>query len=120
MTLMGEDIDLFFHPGGIRPGTILEVGDTASFAGQLAPTLATEVSIEVTSPGGSKTQINGISNKIGYFYAPESDIVVDEPGVWTAKVTATFKGQTSAGQVTQRLLPAEHATEFDDALFFHG
>jgi hypothetical protein len=101
MSLKGEDIDLFFHPTGVRPGSILEVGDSASFAGQIAPTLGTQVSIRVTAPSGEQYEVNGRSNKVGYFYLPNSDFIVDEPGVWTARVVATFRGKTSAGQVSE-------------------
>ena len=73
----------------------------ASFSGQIAPTLGTQVSIKVTAPSGAQYQVGGKSNKVGYFFEPESDFAVDEAGVWTARVTATFKGRTSTGQVTE-------------------
>lgn len=100
MTLHGREIDMFIHPTGIRPGTILEVGDTISFSGQVAPTLASEVSVEVRSPSGVRHVIEGAANKVGYFYQPARDFVADEPGVWTARAETRFTGRTSAGQVS--------------------
>ena len=99
-TLKGKPIDLFFHPTGLRPGTILVQGDTASFAGYSAPTLASKVEIMVTAPSGRVRTIKGQANRIGWFYDPASDFAVDEPGVWRAKVSIVFDGATSGGQAT--------------------
>ena len=92
---------MFLHPGGVRPGSILEVGDVAAFSGQVAPTLEIKVRMRVTSPSGVERTVAGTSNKVGYFYDPSDNFVVDEPGVWTVKVVTTFEGRTSAGQVTE-------------------
>jgi len=99
MTLKGEEIDIFFHPGGVRAGTILEVGDYANFSGQIAPTLDSKVNITVTLPSGAVRTITGQANKVGYFYDPTSDFKITEAGLHTAKVTVTHDGITSAGQV---------------------
>ena len=92
MTLLGEDIDMFFHPTGVRPGSILEVGEVAAFAGAIAPTLPSEATITVTSPSGTQTQFKannhsstcaiGIVNQKGlypryslkFFFSPKSII----------------------------------------------
>ena len=99
MTLKGKEIDLFFHPGGVRPGTVLEVGDVASFAGQIAPTLDSKVKITVKPPEGKRRRIKGRANKVGHFHDPSKDFVVDVPGVWEAKVTVIHDRETSAGRV---------------------
>ncbi|MEK6374267.1 MAG: hypothetical protein AABO58_16390 [Acidobacteriota bacterium] len=99
-TLKGREIDLFFHPTAVRPGTILVQGDTASFAGYSAPTLPSKISIDVTAPSGRVRTIKGQANKVGYFYDSGYDFAVDEPGVWKAKVKIVFDGVTSAGQTT--------------------
>ncbi len=99
LTVKGEEIDLFIEPTGVRPGAILEVGDTFAFAGQVAPPLASWVDVEVTSPGQVTHEIHGRANKIGYFYDPAGDFTVDEAGVWTVDVTVTHDGMTSAGPV---------------------
>jgi hypothetical protein len=99
--LKGRDIELFFHPTGIRPGTILVQGDTASFAGYSAPTLPSKISIDVTAPSGRVRTIKGQANKVGWFYDSGYDFAVDEPGVWKAKVKILFDGvlPSTSGQV---------------------
>jgi hypothetical protein len=99
--LKNRDIDLFFHPTALRPGTILHRGQRASFAGYSAPTLPSKVEIVVTSPSGRVRTIAGQANRIGYFYDPSQDFTVGESGVWKAKVRIVFDGRTSAGQVTE-------------------
>ena len=99
MTLRGREIDIFFHPTGIRPGSVLELGDIASFAGQVGPTLPSKVEITVTTPGGEVEEISGQANKIGYFYEPATDFIVEEPGPYRVKVTVWHDGLTSAGAV---------------------
>lgn len=98
--LKSKQIDIFFHPTGTRPGSILERGNVASFAGQIGPPLSSKVEIMVTSPSGRLSTIRGQANKVGYFYQPSSDFRVDEEGVWRAKVKVFHDDLTSAGQVT--------------------
>ena len=99
MTIKGEEIDIFAHPMGVRPGTLLEVGDTVSFSAQIAPTLPSEVEVIITTPSGSTRTIKGVANKVGYFYDPSADFVATEAGVYNAAVTVTHTGMTSAGAV---------------------
>ena len=101
MTVKGRGIDMFLHPMGVRPGSILEVGDVASLSGQVAPTLESQVWMRIVSPSGVERSFLGNSNKVGYFYDPSSNFVVDEAGVWSVRVSTTFKGQASAGQVSE-------------------
>src|SRR5439155_9159629 len=98
-SLKGKPIDMFFHLTAVKPGTILTIGDTASFAGYSAPMLPSKISIDVTSPSGRVRTIKGQANRIGWFYDPGTDFAVDEPGVWKAKVRITFDGLRSSGQV---------------------
>jgi hypothetical protein len=99
--LKNREIEMFFHPTAVRPGTILDLGDVASFSGQIGPMLSSKVEIAVTSPGGTVRTIRGQANKIGYFYDPSGDFVVNEAGVWKAKVKVTFDGRlpSTSGQV---------------------
>ena len=96
-TLKGKPIEMFFHPTALRPGAILPVGSTASFAGLLAPTLPSKVEITVTSPTGVVRTIAGRANRIGWFYDPLADFVVAEAGRWTARVQVTHDGAISSG-----------------------
>jgi len=98
-TLLGEEIDIFLHPQGVRPGSILEIGDIVSFSAQVAPTLSSKVEVSIESPSGKVRQLSGLANKVGYFYLPNEDYVVSEAGVHTVTVSVTHEGQTSAGLV---------------------
>jgi hypothetical protein len=55
----------------------------------------------ITSPSGATRTISGQANKIGYFYQPQDDFVIDEVGVWTVDVGVTHEGMTSAGAVVR-------------------
>ena len=69
-TLKGEDIDLFIHLTGVRPGSVLETGNTFALVGAVGPTLPAKVSYTVTAPDGSRRTFNGQANSIGYYYEP--------------------------------------------------
>jgi hypothetical protein len=89
-TLKGKDIDLFFHPTGLRPGTIAETGQRLTLAGYSAPTLPSKVEWVLTAPSGTKRTIAGQASAIGYLY--DSELTANEPGVWSAKVKILFDG----------------------------
>ena len=80
MTLLGEEVDIFFHPTGVRPGSILEVGDVAAFAGQVAPTLPSEVSIVVTTPSNEIKTIDASSDSSNYTSKNIAELI-GEPAV---------------------------------------
>ena len=101
LTLLGKEVDIFFHPMGVRPGSVLEVGDMAAFSGQIAPTLPSDVSIRVTTPSNEIKTIEGTANKIGYFYEPNTNFLITEPGIYDVNITVTHKGMTSSGAVEQ-------------------
>jgi hypothetical protein len=97
LTVRGEEIDVFFHPTGARPGQVMPVGTPLVIAGQVAPTLQSEVLVEITSPGGERRMFSGLSSPTGYFYDPANDFTVDEIGVWSVRISATPTGVSSAG-----------------------
>jgi hypothetical protein len=99
LTIKGKEIDIFFTPVGVTPGSVLEVGDTFSFSGAMWPTLPSLVELTVITPSGTKSTYGGRANKIGYFYDPADDFVVSEPGIYTVTVRVTHDGATSAGPV---------------------
>ena len=86
MTLLGEDIDMFFLPKGVRPGDVLEAGDTVSFSGHVGPPLDSRVEVTITSPSGAERSKTFRANRIGWVYDPTFDFVADEIGRWTASV----------------------------------
>ena len=100
-TLKGEDIDLFIHLTGVRPGSVLETGNTFALVGAVGPTLPAQVAYTVTAPDGSKRTFRGQANEIGYYYEPEDNFIVDQPGRYTVDLQVTYDGRTSAGQVTE-------------------
>ena len=74
-TLKGEDIDLFIHLTGVRPGSVLETGNTFALVGAVGPTLPAKVAYTVTAPDGSKRTFSGQANSIGYYYEPEDNFM---------------------------------------------
>ena len=86
LELLGEEIDMLFLPKGIRPGDVLEVGDTISFSGHVGPPLDSRVELTITSPTGVARSRTWHANKIGWLYDPSFDFVANEPGRWTVDV----------------------------------
>lgn len=101
LTVLGQPVTMFFHPTAVRPGQVLTVGDTLAVAGQVAPTLPSNVSVTITAPSGEVRTFEGIANAIGYFYDPANDFVVDEAGIWTVQIQVSHTGLSSAGQVQE-------------------
>jgi hypothetical protein len=99
-TLKGKAIDLFFHPTGVRPGSILQPFDRVSLTGYSGPTLPSLAEITVTSPSGQSRTIRGRANKVGYFFEPDAGFTVTEVGRWTVNTKIVFDGRHSGGQVT--------------------
>jgi hypothetical protein len=95
----GRDVDMFFVPMGVRPGSVHEVGDIFRMAGPIMPTLPSKVEYNVKSPDGSTSTFEGRANAVGYFYDPTDDFILDQPGVWTVELMVTHDGMTSAGPV---------------------
>jgi hypothetical protein len=106
MTLKGQEIDVFFLPMGVRPGSVLEMNDTFSFSGHVAPPLDSRVMVTVTSPSNVVRTIDGHANKVGWFYDPSIDFAVDEPGVWTVEVQVIHDRVYQPGG----LVPTSHNT----------
>ena len=101
LTIKGQEIDIFFTPVGVMPGSVLEVGDTFSFSGAMWPTLPSLAEITVTTPSGETLSSTSRANKIGYLYNSDDDFVVTEPGAYTVNVRVTHDGMTSAGPVEE-------------------
>jgi len=97
LKLKGKDIHIFILPTGVKPGAVLEVGDTFHFAGHIMPTLNSQVEVTVMAPGGTKHKIDGQANAIGYFYDAADDFVVDRPGLWAVDVKVWHDGLCSGG-----------------------
>ncbi len=100
-TLKGEEIDLFIHLTGVRPGSVLETGNTFALVGSIGPTLPAQVTYTVTAPDSSQRRFSGQANEIGYYYKPDDNFIVDQPGRYTVDLQVTYDGSTSAGQVTE-------------------
>jgi hypothetical protein len=98
LTLKGQDVHIFILPTGVQPGAVLQVGDTFRFAGHVMPTLNSQVTATVTAPGGATHQVDGQANQVGYFYDPDDDFVVDEPGLWSVDVLVWHDGLCSGGE----------------------
>ena len=99
-TLKGEEIDLFVHLTGVRPGSVLETGNTFALVGAIGPTLPAQVTYTVTAPDDSRRTFSGQANEIGYYYEPDDNFIVDRPGRYIVDLQVIYDGSTSAGQVT--------------------
>jgi len=97
LTLKGEDVHILILPTGVRPGAVLEVGDIFHFAGHIMPTLDSQVAVTVTAPSETQYLGGGQANRVGYFYDPDDDFVVDEPGLWSVDVRVWHDGMCSGG-----------------------
>lgn len=97
----GRDIDMFFLPLGVRPGSVLEVGDVFRLAGPIMPTLPSKVEYTVTAPDGTLRKFEGRANAIGYYYDPADDFKLDQPGLWAVELIVIHDGMTSAGPVQE-------------------
>ena len=95
----GRDVDMFFLPLGVTPGSVLEVGDIFRMAGPIMPTLPSKVEYTVTAPDGTSRTFEGRANAVGYYYVPVDDFKLDQPGLWTVELMVTHDGMTSAGPV---------------------
>ena len=99
-TLKDEEINLFIHLTGVRPGSVLETGNTFALVGALGPTLPAQVTYTVTAPDGKQRRFSDWANEIGYYYEPDDNFIVEQPGRYTVDLQVTYDGSTSAGQVT--------------------
>lgn len=97
LTIDNRAIDAFFVPTSFRSGQVMRLGDTVSLAGQVAPTLTSNVDISITAPDGTQRTINSQTNRIGYFYDPAQDFAADQTGIWTIDLTVTPIGMSSSG-----------------------
>jgi hypothetical protein len=86
MSLLGKEIDMLFLPKSIRPGDVLEVGDTIAFSGHVGPPLDSRVEVTITSPTGVVHTRTWHANKIGWLYDPTFDFTANESGRWTVDV----------------------------------
>jgi hypothetical protein len=88
MTVEGavQEIDMLFLPKGVRPGDVLETGDTISFSGHVGPPLDSRVEVAITSPSGVPHHAVLRANKVGWVYDPGFDFPAEEPGRWTVDV----------------------------------
>lgn len=99
LTIREAPVYLFFQPTGVRPGSVLQVGDVFTVAGQVGPTLASTVAVTITSPRGNVRQWSGTASPTGYYYDPAQSFQADEAGIWTVDVTVRHEGLTSVGAV---------------------
>jgi hypothetical protein len=100
-TIFDKPIDMFFVPLAVRPGMVLELGDTFRMAGPIMPTLPSKIKYTVTAPDGSMRSFDGVANAVGYYYQPVDDFILDQTGKWIVELTVTHDGMTSAGPVEE-------------------
>jgi hypothetical protein len=118
MKLKGQDIDMLFLPKGIRPGDVLEAGDTVSFSGHVGPPLDSVVGVTIVAPGGEQRSRTFRANRIGWVYDPAFDFAASEPGRWRVYVAVLHdrpyvgNGVTPKSHNTGTVLGTEGSFEF--------
>jgi len=118
MTLLGEEIDMLFLPKCVRPGDILEIGNTIAFCGHVGPPLDSRVTLTITSPSGATYDGDWHANKIGWLYDPAFDFTANEQGRWTVDVFVEHdrpyigNGVTPNGNNTGSVLGSEGQYSF--------
>jgi hypothetical protein len=100
-TIFDTPIDIFFVPLAVRPGMVLELGDTFRMAGPIMPTLPSELAYIVTAPDGSRRTFGGVASAVGYYYQPGDDFTLDQIGEWIVELIVYHDGMTSAGRVEE-------------------
>ena len=106
MQLKGQEIDMLFLPKCVRPGDILEAGNTIAFCGHVGPPLDSLVDVTITAPNGDTHTRSLRANKIGWLYDPTFDFFADQPGRWTVDVGVTH----DRPYVGNGVIPAGHNT----------
>ena len=106
MQLKGQDIDMLFLPKCVRPGDILETGNTVAFCGHVGPPLDSLVDVTITAPDGGTHTRSVHANKIGWMYDPSFDFIAEQPGRWTVDVRVTHDRPYAGNGVT----PTSHNT----------
>ena len=101
-TLKGEDIDLFIHLTGVRPGSVLETGNTFALVGASWSHVACKGGLH---GHGSQTAARqplqpARPMRLAITMSRTDNFIVDQPGRYTVDLQATYDGRTSAGQVT--------------------
>jgi hypothetical protein len=120
LILKGKDIHMFILPTGIRPGAVLQVGDTFHFAGHIMPTLDSQVEVTVIAPSGTQLTGSGQANRVGYYYNPGDDFIVNEPGLWSVDVRVWHDGQCSGGTTIPPYPSGDVLGSEDGRYFFYA
>jgi hypothetical protein len=96
---------------------VLQTGDLFRFAGHIMPTLNSSVTVTITAPSGQTYAVGGQANRVGYFYNPDDDFIVDEPGLWSVDVRVWHDGLCSGG-ATVPPYPAGDVLGSEDGRFW--
>jgi hypothetical protein len=121
LKLKGQDVDMLFLPKGVRPGDVLEVGDTVAFSGHVGPPLDSVVSVTMVAPSGEQRSRTFRANRIGWVYDPAFDFAASEPGRWRVYVAVLHdrpyvgNGVTPKSHNTGTVLGTEGWYEFSVA-----
>jgi hypothetical protein len=77
---------------GVEVGSVLHPGQSLSLSAMVFPPVPAAVRMEMTSPSGRQTVVEGEANAIGIFAKPEGVVRLEEPGVYRVRATARYKG----------------------------
>jgi hypothetical protein len=85
----GKHARFFLVPA--RAGSVYEQGWSFPASFQIDPILPCEIQINLFAPNGSERIAKCEGSSLGYA-APKENWIMDQPGVWTYKINATWNG----------------------------
>lgn len=99
LTYDGLPVELFFVPGALAPGDLLETGQSFALAGQIVPPVPALAAGRLIAPDGSARTFAAQASAFGLLYDPALDFALDQPGIWTLELELSYAGATSVGML---------------------
>lgn len=99
LTYEERPVELFFVPGAVAPGDLLETGQPFALTGQVVPPVPALASGRLIAPDGSARTFAAQASEFGYLHDPVLRFALDQPGIWTLELALRYAGSTSAGML---------------------
>ena len=108
MTLKGQDIHMFIMPTGVRPGSVMQVGERFDFGGHLMPTLDSRVLVTVTAPSRVTPTLAAqfATNAASRIDAPAASAVASHAATVSPAPDTSYTSRATAGMCSGAASPA--------------